>query len=274
MRLSIYLQYKLFTNQNKNNMQKTIKIGLFFYLCIICFSVNAQKEKSKEKESIPGKKNVIKINLPALAFKNISVEYERAVGRKTSVSVNVHTIPFGQLPFQSTFKSLTDNSDVKYDQFKLGSFGVVPEFRFYLGKKGALHGFYIGPFVSISSYKMNLPINYTSGTTTKTGIFDGKLSAVTGGLQFGTQFNLGKSVVLDWWIFGPNYGSANGTLTLTTSLNAQEQTALQSELNKLKEDVPLNTIKSATASSNGATIVAKGPWGGLRGLGFSLGIKL
>ena len=73
-------------------MQKTIKTGLFFYLCIICFSVNAQNEKLKEKESIPGKKNVIKVNLPALAFKNISVEYERQVGKKSSVREEIHKV--------------------------------------------------------------------------------------------------------------------------------------------------------------------------------------
>lgn len=93
-------------------MQKTIKIGFIFYLCLICFSVTAQKEKFKEKESISAKANVIKINLPALAFKNISVQYERQVGRKTSVALNVHTIPFGQLPFQSAFKNIADNSGV------------------------------------------------------------------------------------------------------------------------------------------------------------------
>ncbi len=208
-----------------------------------------------------------------MAFKNISVEYERQVGKKSSVSVNVHTIPFGQLPFQSAFKNLASNSGVQYDQFKLGSFGVVPEFRFYLGKRGNLHGFYIGPFVSISNYKMNLPISYTSGTSTRTGIFDGKLNAVTGGLQLGAQFNLGKSLTLDWWILGPNYGSANGTLSLTTALTNQEKTDLQTKLDQLKADAPLKVIKSATASNTGATIVAKGPWGGLRGLGFSLGIR-
>jgi len=254
-------------------MQKTIKFGAIFYLCFICFTVNAQKEKNVQKEKVTEKKNIVKINLPALAFKNISVEYERQVGKKSSVSINVHTIPFGQLPFQSAFKNLASNSGVQYDQFKLGSFGVVPEFRFYLSKKGNMRGFYIGPFLSISNYKVSLPISYTSGTATKTGIFDGTLNTFTGGLQFGTQFSLGKNVVLDWWLFGPNYGSANGTLTLTTALNNQEKADLQTKLDQLKADAPLNTIKSATASNTGATIVAKGPWGGLRGLGFSLGFR-
>ena len=253
-------------------MQKSIKIGTIIYLCFMCFTVNAQKEKAKE--TAPQKKNVVKINLPALAFKNISLEYERAVGKKTSVAVNVHTIPFGKLPFQSTFKNLTDNSDVKYDQFKLGSFGVVPELRFYVGKKGVLHGFYIGPFFSYNTYKMNLPISYTSGTTTKTGIFGGKLNAVTGGLQIGSQFSLGKNVVLDWWIFGPNYGSANGTLTFTAALTPAEQMDIDQAIKDLKDDLPVDVIKSHTVSSTGAIVNAKGPWLGLRGFGFNLGIRL
>lgn len=252
-------------------MQKTTKIVASIYLCFICFSVNAQIEKQEQVES--EKKNVIKINLPALAFKNISVQYERQVGRKTSLALNVHTIPFGKLPFQSTFKNLTNNSDVRYDQFKLGSFGVVPEVRFYVGKKGALRGFYFGPFISYSNYKMNLPISYASGTNSKTGIFEGNIKAFTGGLQLGAQFSLGKNVVLDWWIIGPNYGSANGTLTFTGTLTPTEQTDLRNELEKLKNDAPLNTIKSYNVNSNGANVVAKGPWGGLRGLGFSLGFR-
>lgn len=256
-------------------MQKTIKFSAIFYLCLISLASNAQMEKNeqKEKESVTQKLNVIKINLPALAFKNISLEYERAIGKRTSLAVNVHTIPFGKLPFQSTFSDIGNNSDVQYDQFKLGSFGVVPQFRYYVGKRGALHGFYIAPFASYNNYKTNLPIKYTSGTTSKTGIFEGKLNTITGGIQFGAQFSLGKNVVLDWWIFGPNYGSASGTLTFAGTLTAQEQSDLKTDLENVKNDVPFNTIKSYTVNGNGATVEVKGPWGGLRGLGLSLGFK-
>lgn len=253
-------------------MQKIIKTVLCICVCFMSLTVIAQKEK--KEEPAPSKKNVVKINLPALLFKNISVEYERQIGKKTSVSVNVHTIPFSSLPFQSTFNDIGNTSDINYDQFKLGSFGVVPELRFYLSKKGALHGFYIGPFVSYSSYKMNLPVSYTSGTASKTGIFDGKLNTFTGGIQFGSQFSLGKNIVLDWWIFGPNYGSASGTLTLSATLTAQEQTDLRNQLEDIKNNAPLNTIKSYSVNSTGASVIAKGPWAGLRGAGLCLGIRL
>ena len=255
-------------------MLKTIKTGTFFYLCFICFAATAQEVKEvKDERPAMAKKNVIKINLPALAFKNISVQYERAMGKRTSLALNVRTIPFGKLPFQNTFKDITDNPDVRYDQFQVGSFGIVPEFRYYVGKRGALHGFYIGPFVSYSNYKMDLPVTYTSGTTTKTGVFNGKLNAVTGGLQLGAQFSLGKNMVLDWWILGPNYGSSDGTLSFTSTLTPQEQADLDQAIKDLKEDLPFDAIKSHSVNSTGAVVNVKGPWAGLRGLGFSLGIR-
>lgn len=248
-------------------MQKTIKIGSIFYLCLLCLTVSAQEEKNPEP--VAEKKNIIKVNLPALAFRNFSLQYERQVGKRTSVAVNVHTIPFGKLPFQSTIENFGDDTDVQFDKFQIGSFGIVPEFRYYVGKKGALRGFYIGPFLSYSNYKLDLPIEYNN----KTGIFNGKLNAITGGLQLGSQFRLSNSLTLDWWILGPNYGSADGTLTFTGALTATEQQELSDALEDIKNDAPLKTIKSYTVNANGATVIAKGPWGGLRGLGFNLGFR-
>lgn len=243
-------------------------------LVLLIFSnqaISQQKIKIKQTGTVNDKKNIVKINLPALLFKNISVQYERQIGKRTSVAANFHAIPFGELPFQSVFKDIGNSSEVQYSQFKLGSFGVVPEFRYYVGRKGALHGFYIGPFINISNYKLNLPISYSNNT--RTGIFDGTLNSVTGGLQLGAQFRLGKNVTLDWWILGPNYGSANGTLNLSTALSPSEQSDLRTQLENFKNDAPLNTIQSYTVSSTGASVVAKGPWGGLRGLGLNLGIR-
>lgn len=230
-----------------------------------------QKIKIKDAGAVNAKKNIVKINLPALAFKNISVQYERQVGKRTSVAANFHTIPFGVLPFESVFKNLNGSSYVQYSQFKLGSFGVVPEFRYYVGRKGALHGFYLGPFINFSNYKLNLPLNYSNNT--RTGIFDGTLNTVTGGLQLGAQFRLGKNVTLDWWILGPNYGTANGTLSFATALSQSEQSDLKTQIENFKNDAPLSTIQSYTVSSTGASVVAKGPWGGLRGAGLNLGIR-
>ena len=252
-------------------MKYSMKMLVIFYIGSLSYPLMAQEKEKKMATPTPGGNNIIKINLPALAFKNISIEYERKIGKKTSLAVNVHTIPFSQLPFQSLFKNIGGNSDVQYDQFKLGTFGIAPEIRFYLGKKGALRGFYIAPFFSYNDYKVSLPVKYSNNT--KTGIFDGKLDATTGGLQFGTQFRLSKHLTLDWWIFGPNYGSASGLFTFTGALSSSDQSDLSTQLEQIKNDAPLNSIKSYTVSSTGASITAKGPWGGVRGLGFNLGFR-
>ena len=246
-------------------MQKIIKLGAIFYLSFISFSLKAQDEKGITSE----KNNILKINLPALAFKNISVQYERVIGKRSSIAVNVRMIPFSDLSFQSKLKSIFDYAVFEYDQLKLGSFGITPEFRYYVGKKRVLRGFYLGPFISYTTYKVNLPIRYNNNS--KTGIFDGNLKTFTGGLQFGSQFKIGKNMFLDWWILGPNYGSASGTLNFAGTLTPSEQSDLETELEMQKRDAPFNAIKSYTVTSSGGNIVVKGPWGGLRGLGFSLG---
>lgn len=244
------------------------KINLLLFLLIITVNVSAQ---IKDSAGTSLRNNIIKINLSALLFKNISVQYERKITRKTSLALNVHYIPFGKAPFKSAIEKAIDDPSVKIDQFQLGNFGITPEYRFYVGKQGALHGFYIGPFASYNEYKTDFPVNYSNDT--RTGIFTGKLKAYTFGLQLGAQWKLSKSIYLDWWILGPNYGSAKGDLILTTALTVDEQNALSKELENLKNDVPLKVIKSYSVYPNGAVIVAKGPWAGLRGLGFNLGFR-
>jgi Protein of unknown function (DUF3575) len=225
----------------------------------------------KDSEGITAKDNIIKLNVSSLAVKNIALQYERRISKKTSAALSLHLRPFGNVPFKSTIKKIIDNPYTNIDELKLGNFGITPEFRFYPGKKGALRGFYIGTFLSYNSYKTDVPITYENGT--KTGIFSGKLRAYTAGIQLGAQWKLNNSLTLDWWILGPNYGGGSGDVVLVSPLSYTEQVTLKYELEQLKNDVPLNVIKSYAVDGNGATIILKGPWAGLRGLGFNLGYR-
>ncbi|MBC7890020.1 MAG: DUF3575 domain-containing protein [Ferruginibacter sp.] len=242
----------------------TAAISFCFVLSIPLFAQKQDTAKESQKNTI------VKINLSALVFKNISVQYERKIARNISIAANVRYIPFGKLPFLSSIEKAVDDPSVPVKKAKLGAFGVTPEIRFYVGKKGAMRGFYVAPFGNYTRYKTNLPIDYSG----KTGIFNGNISTITGGLLFGAQFKLGKSVYLDWWILGPNYGGAKGDLILTTPLSASEQAELADQIEELKADAPFNKIiDSYTVGSTGALIKARGPWAGLRGLGFNLGIR-
>lgn len=234
------------------------------YLCL--FSIAAQ---AQDEENLPtGDNNIIKANLSALVFRNLSIQYEIKDGKKASVALSVNAIPYGKVPFQSLFKKITENSGVQSDMVKVGRLGVVAELRFYLGKE-ALQGFYLAPFLGYSNYHLNLPLKYSS----KIANLEGNVHTFNAGLQLGAQFNLGKNFMLDCWIIGPNIGSASGTLDFTGALNPTERNELKNVIEDLKKDLPFKIIQTYFIGNNTASIVTKGAWPGLRGLGLSLGYR-
>lgn len=88
----------------------------------------------------------------------------------------------------------------------------------------------------------------------------------------GAQWHLGKSIYLDWWIIGPNYGGGKGDLNFNAALSAAEQADLRDQIEELKADEPFDKIiDSYTVNSTVAFIKAKGPWAGIRGFGINLG---
>jgi hypothetical protein len=101
-------------------------------------------------------------------------------------------------------------------------------------------------------------------------LFDGKLNNFTVGLLLGSQFQLSKSLYLDWWIIGASIGSANGNLVAATTLTQTEQTTLKQQLDNLK--IPFTEIESVV-NSKGATVKTSGTMVGARGLGINLGIR-
>lgn len=250
-------------------MQKNIIILLA--ATILSTSIFAQEDSLKKEANPAVQKNLIKLNLFALALKNITLQYERAISKKTTIALTVREMPKGTLPFKNSFRNLIDSADTKeqIDNFKVGNFAIMPEIRFYLGKRGAYHGFYIAPFVSYAHYTAELPYKYNDNGTKKTIPLSGSVNTFTGGLMFGAQWQLGKAVYLDWWLFGPHYGSSNGSISGQQSLSPSEQTSLKADLDDL--DVPLVKTTS-TVNANGATLDFKGPWAGIRS-GLAIGIR-
>ena len=213
--------------------------------------------------------NEIKINLTALIARNISVQYERAISPKMSLALGLHFLPFGKLPGQKLISDIVDVADINFDEAKIGSWGIVPELRYYPGKKGVLRGFYFGPFFNYSEYKMDLPIYYND----KTGIFNGSVNMFTAGIQIGVQTKLSKKLWLDLWILGPNYGGSSGDLDFKGQLDEVEQSALRFSIQNIKDDFPVQFIESYDVNENGAAITIEGPWAGLRGAGINLTFK-
>ncbi len=236
------------------------KLILLLFVLNFSFSVYAQDDND---EANIAKKNIIKLNLPALAFKNISVQYERAVAKKVSVAATMRYMPDGSIPFKSSIIKLADDPETErqLNNLKVGNFAVMPELRYYLSRKGAFHGFYVGPFASIARYNASLVFEYDDGAITKTIPMNGSVNTFTGGLMLGAQWKLGKNIFLDWWILGANYGTSKGDIAGKKTLTPTEQQSLRNELANL--DIPLTKF-TYVVDGNGATVNFKGPWAGVR----------
>lgn len=231
--------------------------------------IYSQETKKPDKENNKtAHPNFIKLNLTGIALKNYSVQYERTLNKKISLAMSFRTMPSTGIPLKSTIlKHVNDNDpDTKktIETFKLSNFAITPEVRFYLNKKGYGRGFYIAPFYRYASFKTNtLNFDYQGNGTSGTLSLEGKLTSNTGGLMFGAQWFLGKHLSLDWWIFGPHYGSATGNFVGISSkpLTQAEQDDLKQQLNDL--DIPL-TKKTISVNANGASLKLDGPWAGIR----------
>ena len=236
----------------------------------------AQEQKTDSLSlEYQAKKNIVKLSLTSLAFRNIHLQYERILNKRVSVSLSFSNIFEGEIPLLGSVENTIDDTE-SFDKIKdvsLSYYSVTPEVRFYLGKKGFGKGFYLAPFYRNSKLTLDgVSFEYTTDEGGTSSIStSGSIGGNTVGLLIGSQFNLGKSVVLDWWIVGPHYGSGSGTLNGVSSepFSAVERNALQTELNEL--DLPF-VDETTEVSAQDIKVLFSGPWGGVRA-GLSLGFR-
>lgn len=215
-------------------------------------------------------KNEFKVNLSSFVTKGFGVQYERQIAKKFTIALGYSMIPEGTIAFQSVIEDLIDDPNVKVGDFRLGTSIITPEIRYYVGKKGAFHGFYMAPYGRFSTYTLQAPVSFDATVDKRTALFNGKLTNSLVGLMLGSNFTLSKRLTLDWWILGAGIGSASGNLVAAIALNPLEQQNLRDELDSI--EIPFTTIKS-TVNSNGATVTTTGSMAGIRGLGINLGIR-
>jgi hypothetical protein len=225
-------------------------------------------------------KNAVKVNLSSLTLRNYQITYERKLISKLSVNVSFRTMPKGSLPLESTLRSffpeIFDNPDLDIGAFQIGNTAFTIEPRIYLSKK-SLKGFYIAPYGRWASFDLTVPIKYTPpSSTTRNADFIGKITSFSGGVAFGTQFNIAKRIVLDVCWMGFHYGGSSGDLVLNTTLaTQQERDALKNTINSNKEKAkPFKfELVNDQVTATGAVLRSSGPWAGIRPLSISLGFK-
>ena len=236
-------------------------------------------------------KNIIKTNLSSWFVRNYNVMYERAIGKKTSLSLALRYMPKGAVPFKSSIKNMVNDPDFNIDDFEMGNTAVTLEFRWYLGKEN-FRGFYFAPYLRYLNYSASLAIQDPTlkeaaeeaaalgapiAADTRL-FFDGKINSFNAGLMIGSQFKLSKRIVLDWWIIGAHYGKFSGVLTAEIKgyealPGTTEETKLNVKLDDLVSDTGPFKLTGKVTSPTSAEFASSGPWLGLRGLGICLGYK-
>jgi|688.fasta_scaffold265273_2 hypothetical protein len=221
------------------------------------------------------KKNIIKLNLSSLAYKNIGVQYERALSSKISFALQGRYMLEGTIPGTSQLSDYSTDTINIFKNLKISSWAVTPEFRFYV--KEALRGFYIAPYARIRNMSINFPINYTDDNNKAQTInTKGSFTTIGGGIMIGANFKIGNSISLDWFILGGHYSATNIDISSKTSqtLSASDQLEVNDFLASTKE--PLSTfIKNYSYSVTGNELRIKGNMNslGLRGAGINLGFR-
>lgn len=245
-------------------------------LCIgtSLFAQNDDDNVKKDLTPMPEKKNCVKINLLSLAYKNIGIQYERALTPKFAVACQLRLMPKGSLPFSNSLDAAAGDS-IDISAVKVGSFAITPEFRFY--PKHVMRGFYLAAYFRYRNISLEAPLTYTDDQNKSQSItLDGKFSTLGGGLMIGSHFNIGKSFSLDWFILGAHVSSTNMSLSgsaVGANLSANEQADLSKEINNALADNQL--IKDYTVSVNktGADLSGKFTFFGLRGFGLNFGYR-
>ena len=240
-------------------------------LAFVC-SIFAQSQEINT-DNQDKKRNLIKVNLTSIAFRNYQFAYERTITKRIGVQVSYGFIPTGQVPLVDEYIKDEDINNIQ-----MGGSNFTLEPRIYLGR-GYGHGFYIAPYYRYSHFNIdNLTYNYRSEDPAVSGekipiAFNGKTNSNNVGLMIGAQWLLGRkdNWVLDVWFIGGHYGGATGTITGKSGrpLTSYEQAQLKEDIEDL--DISLFDYKVRT-NADGAVIDLDSKWLGVRS-GISFGYR-
>lgn len=258
---------------------KTSSITVFY----VCFSFLCFSQDSPT--------NVLKLNLSALTLGTYSLQYEKVLGKKISLTLGASYRPVKQVPFARTVERYIDAADSRIDYISLanvkkgeatvGTFNLTPEFRFYLGKnKSAPIGTYIAVFGRYNSYFGKAPVfvdmEYRGVMARVELPVDTHIKTYSGGLMLGKQFRLGNRFTFDWFIIGGHYGKVTIFGESKQDLEGYDEQFIKDLRAKIidtfkinEQYLALDVDKSGVRVENARNLKLLN----LRGLGFNIGYR-
>jgi len=215
----------------------------------LALSDSASARPRKEKPLIPAPyhKNVIKFNpTPMLIWgevRNITLSYERLITKNKSVSLQAGYLVYPTL-LNGTVANLIHIE--KGDKYGLN---LALDYRYYpssRNRRPAPDGLYLGPFLSVYSFRFSNTFDILHSTVDQGGELEGRFNIVNLGLMMGYQFIFWKRFTLDMLLFGPSVSNYSGKLTISGNLDPDQiQNIDQEMVDKLLAKYPfLQTLFS------------------------------
>jgi hypothetical protein len=224
-----------------------------------------------------GPSNLVKINLPPLFLRTVSVQYERTflrnfsgcvqVGQSRELSMNTLMNRYIGSAQSETLKKI--NSSITFDKlYTTGSTYFTPELRLYLSLKGAPKGFYLSGYYRIATTKVHADFSYRdSANSSSTVNMEGRLNGFFPGAMLGYQKQFLHFFTMDIWLAGVQWGSSKATFEATGDFHSINKEGvkefIESNMKNGSASVTMNDQK-ITADYTGKSL-------GFR-FGFCLGI--
>lgn len=213
-----------------------------------------------------GSEHLLKTNLLNLPLKTFNIEYERSFRSNISIGVDLSFTPTRGLPFSNeiTKKMTNENAKKSIERTQFNQFSIIPQARFYFGDRDVFTRFYTSPYIKYSRYQTNTTLFYEYKSTTNTTPIpvevplSGSINTISAGIAVGLQFQVLKSLYLDWKIIGTHYGFAFGKGSGESSLplSPELQDNIKSSLQKL-DDLPFYSFPN-TVTENSIDLNPKG----------------
>ena len=197
--------------------------------------------------------HAIKLNLPSLLTRNISLAYEHSLSDKVALQLGIGLLPGREAPGSDFIRGifLKDPDNTRFAEgIRFSGYQVTPELRLYPFKRDeGLHGFYVAPALRFSRYALKTQYNYiTSGGEPGALSAKGTLTGFGGNLNLGYHIPLASSLSLDLYFGGGFNASRLGVRLKDEGLVAENYREVEAEV---LEEFGLNPAKYSGIVSDG-----------------------
>jgi hypothetical protein len=190
--------------------------------------------------------NALKLNSAALAFKNISLQYERRLSKHWSVLMGSGYKWGGKIPKVVGLGEVVITSSTS----GLRGYSFTPEARYYFNfcGCGASHtGFYAGLYTRFTKLYGDLTFNFWDGTDYIDVAGAGDMRELGVGLQLGYQFVFKKRFVVDLMFAGPRTSWNRIHLSVASDYAEDLIPIIEDEINKRLEWMGRDPISLPTS---------------------------